>query len=288
MDKLIKATALNNQVRVYLASTTELVKEAIMKNDTYPSASSVLGKTLTMGAMMGAMLKGDEALTIKINGNGPIGNVIVDGNSKARVRGYVDDPHINFVNNKGGLNEAMTLGEDGLLEVIKDLKLKDFFTSSVPLQNGNLAYNFTYYFTVSEQTPSMVSLGSLFDVDNFPVVFGGIIIQLLPNASEGAICYLETKAEELNNFSKLLLENSLEDILKLLFIDDYHLLETMTPEFKCECSKEKFSQGLASLGTSELEDIINTDGQATCVCHYCKNEYTFSKDELIDILKKLQ
>lgn len=286
MDTLVKAMALDDNVRVYIINSTDLVNEAIRRNDTYPSSSDCLGKVLTVTSCMGAMLKGDEELTVKVNGNGPIGNIICDGDSLGVVRGYVDHPHVNFVNNNGGLNDLITLGDSGLIEVVKDLKLKDFFTSSVPLQTGNLAYDFTYYFTVSEQTPSLVSLGSLFDVDNKAKVFGGVIIQLMPGCPDEVIDYIESKQHLLNDLSQLLLNNTIEEILELLFEKNYHIVDTLVPRFECKCSKEKFAASLITLPINELEEIIKEDHQAECICHYCKEKYLFTEEELIDILKE--
>lgn len=288
MDKIVKALALEDSVRVYVLKTTDLVNEAIRRCDTYPSSSDCLGKVLTITCAMGAMLKGDEELTVKVNGNGPIGNIICDGDASGKVRGYCDNPHVNFVNNNGGLNSSYTLGCDGLIEVVKDLKLKDFFTSSVPIQTGNLAYDFTYYFTVSEQTPSVVSLGSLFDVDNTAKIFGGVIIQLLPNCPEEKIQYIESKLDLLNNLSELLLDLECSDILRMIFKDDFRILEEVTPKFECKCSKEKLACSIATLGENEIEDMIKTDHGCECICHYCKEVYNFSEEELKDILEEVK
>lgn len=283
--KIIKALALENRIRVYISNTTDIVNTTIFKHDLWPSAASVLGKTMTIGVMMGAMLKQDEALTIKIDGNGPIGVVVCDANAKGEVRGYVTREHVHFDKNQE-LDDVTTLGNNGFIDVIKDLKLKDLFTSSIPLQTGDLAKDFTYYFTVSEQTPSMVSLGSLFDVNNQAKIFGGIIIQLLPDALEKDIVYLESKINILSKFSKLLLENeNLEDILKLLFNEDYEIIETKDIMFKCDCSKEKFAGGLISLGKEQIQDIIGKEKHAEVVCHYCKNVYDFNENELNNLLK---
>lgn len=286
-DILVKALALDDTVRVYVLKTTDLVNEAIRRCDTYPSASDCLGKALTVTCAMGAMLKGDEELTVKINGSGPIGNIICDSDATGAVRGYCDNPHVNFVNNNGGLNTVYTLGTDGLIEVIKDLKLKDFFTSSIPLQTGNLAYDFTYYFTVSEQTPSVVSLGSLFDVDNRAKVFGGVIIQLLPNCPEENIQYIESKLHLLNNLSQLLIDLDTTDILKMIFNDNFKVLDTLLPRFECKCSKEKLAASIATLGCDEIKDMIEKDHGCECVCHYCKEVYNFSEEELQNILDEV-
>lgn len=285
MDKLLKILALNERVRVYIVNSTDVTNEAIKRHDLWPSAASVLGKTMTIGLMMGNMLKGEEALTIKIDGNGPIGTVCVDSNALGEVRGYVERNHVHFTN-KTGIDDIATLGYNGYIDVIKDLKLKDLFTSTIPLQTGDLAKDFTYYFMKSEQTPSLISLGSLFDVDNSCKVCGGIIIQLLPNALESDIAFIESKMDILGKMSELLLKyENLNDIIKLIFDNDYKEVDSVNVKFKCNCSKEHFARGLATLGKAEIEDIINTDHQAEIVCHYCANRYTYNEDELKGIMK---
>lgn len=285
MNKLIKALAHDGRIRVYIANTTDVTNEAIRLHDLYPSAASVLGKTMTVALMMGAMLKGEEALTIKIDGNGPIGNVVVDSDSKGNVRGYVDRPHVHF-SKQQQLDDKTTLGYNGYIDVVKDLKLKDLYSSTIPLETGDLAIDFTYYFAKSEQTPSIVALGSTINEDNSCKVTGGMIIQLMPGAKEEDIVYLEEKYEVLNNFSNLLLENkNLEDIIKLVFNDKFEVLETTEVRFNCECSKEKFYTGVSSLGKTEIEDILHTDKQAEVVCQYCNTQYLFTKDDLNNMLK---
>jgi len=287
MDYLIKALAINNEVRVYLVQDTEVVNEAIRRHDLWPSAASVLGKTLTMGLIMGAMLKGDEALTIKINGNGPLGNIIVDANAKGEVKGYVDRPHVNFVKNGGGFDDKSAIGVDGYIDIIKDLKLKESFTSSIAL-SGDLAYDFTYYFLESEQTPSALSLGILIDVDNTCKVSGGMIFQLLPNASNETIEILERKIKEVDTMSKLLQDYSIDEILKILFDKDYIILEKKDVFFKCNCSKESFSRGLLTLGVDDLTQLLEEDKQIETVCHFCTNKYLFNEQEIKDLIKEIK
>lgn len=285
-DILIKALALGERVRVYIVRNTECSNEARISHDLWPSAASVLGKVMAIGLMMGAMLKGDEALTIKIDGNGPIGTVCVDSNAKGEVRGYTERSHVNFTN-KYGLDDVTTLGYNGYIDVIKDLKLKDLFTSTIPIQTGDLAKDFTYYFSISEQTPSVVTLGSKVDTDNKVMVCGGIIIQLLPNAQESDITYIESKLDILSKTSNLLLENSdLEEILKLIFDKDYIILDKMNVKFYCPCSKEHFKEGLATLPKNDLQEMIDKDGGAEVVCHYCAKRYNYTKEELEELLKR--
>ncbi len=284
-DKCIKALALNETVRVYLLENTNTVNEAIVRHNLWPSASSVLGKTLSIGQMMGLMLKGNEALTIKIKGNGSLGKVIVDCNSKGEARGYVDKPNVNFVNNCGGLNDYYAIGNEGIIEVIKDLKMKDLFTSSINL-TGNIASDFTYYFYESEQTPSIVSLGILINEDNTCDISGGIIIQLLPNATEKEISYLESKANLLNDFSNSLNNKSFEEILKMIFDDNYEILDEYNVKFKCTCSKESFSRSLLTLGSKTLTEIKEQDHKIDATCYYCNKEYHFNEEEIQALIEE--
>ena len=225
MDILKKALVLNKEARVYIVSNKDTVNEAINRHNLWPGATSVLGKTLTLGQIMGSMLKGNEALTIKINGgNGQVGNIIVDANSKGEVRGYVDNPNVSIVNNNGGMNDYYAIGTEGMIDVIKDLKLKELFTSSVEC-TGDLASDFTYYFYESEQTPSVVYLGMLIDVDNSCKLSGGLIIQLLPNASENTFSYLENVISKYPSFNELLEKYTVDEILKIFFDKDYEVVE---------------------------------------------------------------
>lgn len=278
MDYLIKALALNNQVRVYLVKNKDIVNEAIKRHDLWPSASSSLGKVMSMGLIMGAMLKNDEALTIKINGNGPIGNIIVDADGKGNVRGYVDHPHINFVG-ASGLNDTYAIGDSGYLEVIKDLKLRDFFTSTIQA-TGNLAQDFTYYFMESEQTPSAVYLGSLIDVDNTCKVSGALLFQLMPGTEEETISKLESCLKKIDSVSNLLDNCSLEEILEIVFDKDYSILEKKDVRFNCSCSKENFARGLITLGVKDLEELLHEDKEIKATCHYCGEQYVFNEDEI--------
>lgn len=288
MDILKKALVLNKEARAYIISNKDTVNEAINRHNLWPGATSVLGKTLTIAQIMGSMLKGKEALTIKINGgNGQVGNIIVDANSKGEVRGYVDNPSVSIVNNSGGMNDYYAIGTEGMIDVIKDLKLKETFTSSVEC-TGNLANDFTYYFFESEQTPSVVYLGMLIDVDNTCKLSGGLIIQLLPNSSENTICYLENLIQEYASFNELLEKYSLDEILQLFFKDDYEIVEEREVSFKCPCSKENFSKALLTLGKEELQEIANEDHHIEAVCHYCGEKYNFDEEEINELIKNIK
>jgi molecular chaperone Hsp33 len=280
MDYLIKSLALGGRVRVFVANTTSIINEAIETHDLWPSAASVFGKALTVALMMGAALKGDETLTVKIDGNGPIGNILVDSNANGVVRGYVKNPHVHF-SRSNNLDDVTTLGYNGFINVLKDLKMKDFYSSTVPLQTGDLAKDFAYYFTTSEQSPTLLCLGTNMLEDNTASINGGILIQLMPDATEDDILYLESKTSIISKFSELLNEHkNLEDVLKLVFENDYVILDKMDLKYFCDCTKDKFAKGIASLGINEVDDIITTDGEAEVICHYCNERYHFSKEDL--------
>lgn len=286
MDKMIKALGLNEQVKIYIVSTTSITNEAINKHDLWPSAASVLGKSMTIGLLMGGTLKQDQALTIKIDGNGPIGQVVVDANGHGEVRGYCTNPHITF-SNKGKIDEITTLGVNGYIDVIKDLHMNDLFTSSTEIITGDLAKDFTYYLMSSEQVPSAILLGSKFDVDNTCKVCGGMMIQLLPNASEETISYLENVLKDNIEFSSLLENNDLEAIIKYFFKDDYKILEELDCKFNCPCSHDRFKQSLIRLGKKELKEMIDENKDIEVVCHYCNSKYNFIIDELKEMYELL-
>ena len=180
-DYLVKALAYDGNIRAYAVRTTETISEAQRRHQTWRTASAALGRTMTAGLMMGAMLKGDDNLTIKINGGGPLGPIVVDSNAKGEVRGYVTNPEVDFESTENGkLDVRRAVGTDGMLAVVKDIGMRDFFSGQVPLVSGELGEDFTYYFATSEQVPSSVGVGVLVNPDDTILAAGGFIFQLMP------------------------------------------------------------------------------------------------------------
>ena len=285
-DYLVRGIGFNDQVRIFACRTEDTLNHIGKKLNYFPSALDAVGRVLNVGVMMGSMLKLEETVTIKVDGNGPIGKIIVDADAHGHVRAYADNPRCHFEYNDLRLNAKATVGTEGFINVIKDLKLKDPFIGSTPIVSGEIGEDFAYYFTVSEQVPTAISVGVLVNTENEAVVSGGFIIQLLPNTSEEVISALEKKLSILPSMTELLSSGyTLEDICKNL-ADDFKLLAKQDVEFRCNCSKEKFERGLISLGKHEIEDILSTDGQADTVCHFCNEHYFFSKEDLEDILNK--
>lgn len=285
-DYLVKALGYNGQVRAYAVSTTETVGEAQRRHHTWPTASAALGRAMTAGLMMGAMLKGEEKLTIKIEGGGPIGAILVDSNAKGEVRGYVTNPHVHFdLNEHGKLDVRRAVGTDGMLTIVKDIGLRDHFTGQVPIVSGELGEDFTYYFATSEQVPSSVGVGVLVNPDNSIQTAGGFIIQLMPGTDDSTITEIENRLQSIPPVSKMIQAGlTPEEILdQLLGEGNVKVLEKMPVSFQCQCSRERISNALISLGKAEIQDIIEEEGKAEAQCHFCNEQYQFSKEELEEL-----
>ncbi|ANE45973.1 heat shock protein Hsp33 [Paenibacillus swuensis] len=286
-DYLIRGTALNGKVRAFAVDTRNIVEELSRRHGTYPTATAAFGRTLSAGAMMGAMLKGEEKLTIQVKGDGPIGQIVVDANAKGEVRGYVDHPQVHLASNdQGKLDVAGAVGREGFIHIIKDLGMKEPYRGSTPIVSGELAEDFTYYFAKSEQTPSVVSLGVLVDADASVRASGGFIIQLMPGVTDDEIDAIEHKLASLPPITALLDQGeSLEEILNWV-IEPVEILDRMDLHFRCKCSRDRVEQTLVSLGKDELEGIIEEDGKAEVVCHFCNEAYVFNREELTVILER--
>lgn len=288
-DVLVRGTAWGGRIRVFAARSTQLVSELQRRHGTLPTATAALGRTLTAGAMMGAMLKGQEKLTIQVKGDGPIGQIVVDANADGEVRGYVDNPEVHLPSNAAGkLDVAGAVGTSGYLYVTKDLGLKEPYRGSVPIISGELAEDFTYYFAASEQTPSAVSLGVLVDTDGTVLHAGGFIVQVLPGLTDEEITRLEQAIAAVPQVTKLLEQSETpEGLLRRVVGDDIHIHSEMDIKFKCQCSYERVEQTLISLGESELAQMIEEDGKAEAVCHFCNEAYQFNREQLEKLLEQV-
>jgi molecular chaperone Hsp33 len=286
-DYLIRALAYEGQVRAFAVRSTLTVGEAQKRHDTWPTASAALGRAMTAGVMMGAMLKGNDKLTIKIEGGGPIGAIIVDSESNGNVRGYVTNPHVHFdLNKHGKLDVARAVGTEGNLTVVKDLGLREHFTGQVPIVSGELGEDFTYYFASSEQIPSSVGVGVLVNPDNSILASGGFIIQLLPGTSNDTIEKIENRLKTIEPISKLVQKGlTPEEILdEVLGSGSVKVLDKMPIAFQCHCSKDRIMNAIQSLGKEEILDMIEKEGFAEAQCHFCNEKYHLNKEELTSLL----
>lgn len=288
-DYLIRATAFGGKVRALAVKTQGIVEELRRRHQTTPTSTAVLGRTVTAALMMGTMLKGEEKLTVQVKGGGPIGLIVADANAKGEVRGYVDYPDVHLpLNSIGKLDVAGAVGTEGFLYVIKDLGLKEPYRGSVPIISGELGEDFTYYFAKSEQTPSAVALGVLIDVDYSVKTAGGFIIQLLPGLEDEDISRIETQLGSLPSVTMMLDRGDrLEDILAAVLPDVEVLERKEDIRFQCKCSRERVELTLISLGKEELELLLEEDGKAEVVCHFCNEAYDFNEDDLKGIIQQL-
>lgn len=282
-DYLVRAIAANGQVRAFAAYTKNTVETARQAHNTSPVVTAGLGRLLTAGAMMGSMMKGDrDVLTIKAEGSGPVGHYLVTADSKGNVKGYAANPNVILPANAAGkLDVGGSLGV-GLLTVIKDLGLKEPYTGTCELGSGEIAEDLTYYFASSEQTPSSVGLGVLMTKDNTVNVAGGFIIQLMPDATEETISIVEEKISTIKSVTSML-ENGLdpEGIINLILGGlDPEILDKMPVRFYCNCSKERVSKALITIGRKELDNIIEENEPIEVKCHFCNKAYNFTVDEL--------
>lgn len=285
MDKLAIGLARNGNVRIYSVVTTDLTNEARERHDMWPTSTATLGRTMAAGLMMGAMLKGkEEKLTIQINGDGPIQSVMVAANSQGDVRGYVGDPHVMLsYNDTHKLAVGVAVGS-GFLRVTKDMNLRSDFVGTVDLVSGEIAEDFAYYFSVSEQTPSAVSLGVLVDTDNSVISSGGLIIQLMPGHTEEDILATEKALESLKPVSDLIKDGETAESMILGLYDDAKVLDTRDVRFKCDCSRDRMMNGLATLKKEDILEMIEDNEEVETVCNFCNEKYIFTVDDLKEII----
>ncbi|MED1302412.1 Hsp33 family molecular chaperone [[Bacillus thuringiensis] serovar konkukian] len=289
-DYLVKALAFDGEVRAYSVRTTNTVSEAQRRHDTWRTASAALGRSLTAGTMMGAMLKGNQKLTIKVEGNGPIGPILVDAHANGDVRGYVTNPHVDFEGTEQGkLRVYQAVGTEGFVTVIKDIGMREPFIGQSPIVSGELGEDFTYYFAVSEQTPSSVGVGVLVNGDDSILAAGGFILQIMPGAQEETISFIEERLQKIPPVSTLIEQGlSPEELLyAVLGEDKVKVLETMDVQFNCTCSRERIESVLISLGKTELEQVREEEEETEVHCHFCNERYKFSKEDITNLIENL-
>jgi len=289
MDRIVRATAANAQIRIFAAETKELANEAATRHHTSPVATAALGRLLTAAAMMSTMLKGeDDLLTLRITGDGPIGAVTVTADSSANVKGYVINPEVDLpLNGKGKLDVSGAIG-NGRLDVIRDMGLKEPYVGQIPLISGEIAEDLTYYFANSEQVPSSVGLGVLVDTDYSVRRAGGFIVQLLPNADDKVIDMLEENLKKIKSVTALFEEGkTAEDLIEILGEGmDPEITETVPTKFYCNCSKERVTKALISIGKEEIQAMIEEGENVNLNCSFCNTDYPFTVEELKRIAKE--
>ncbi|MEH2954623.1 Hsp33 family molecular chaperone HslO [Candidatus Merdisoma sp. JLR.KK011] len=288
-DYIVRAAAADNQIRAFAITSREMVEKARQIHNTSPVATAALGRSLSAGAMMGSMMKGErDLLTLQIRGDGPLGGITVTADSRAQVKGYVNEPAVLIpANEKGKLDVSGAIG-NGMLQVIRDLGMKEPYVGQTELQTGEIAEDLTYYFATSEQIPSSVGLGVLLNRDSTVCQAGGFIIQLMPYTEDKVIDALEQRLAGVSSVTELLNrgltpEGILEELLGDLGLT---VNDTIPTAFSCSCSKERVEKAIISIGSKEIREMIRDGKPIEVKCHFCNEAYSFQIEELKKILEK--
>jgi len=282
-DYMVRIITESENIRALACITTGLVGEACRRHGTYPTASAALGRALTAGTLMGALLKTGQRLALRFEGNGPLRMVLVEAESNGEVCGRVGNPEVDLVTADGKLDVGNALGKAGFLTVTKDLGLKEPYSGMVQLLSSEIAEDLAYYLTESEQIPSAVGLGVFVEPDNRVSAAGGFLIQCLPPADEEVIDRLMERLEQMPTLTSLLREGATpETLLENLFQGiPYRTLEKRALAFRCRCSLDKIERAVISLGSAEIDDMIAGDEATVVTCEFCREAYSLTREDLL-------
>ena len=290
-DRIIRATAAHGAIRAFVAESKETVETARKLHQLSPVATAALGRLLVATAILGCDLKNEtDLVTLQIKGDGPLQGLLATSDSHSRVKGYAFCPDVALMEQyKGKLDIGRAVGK-GTLTLIKDIGLKEPYAGQIPLISGEIAEDLTYYFAKSEQTPSAVGLGVLVDTDESVRQAGGFLVQLMPDAPEEVVNRLEVNIAHLPDITDLMdMGKTAEEILAMILEGlEVEVNDTVPMSWYCNCSKERVTKALISLGKEELGRLIEEDGKAELKCHFCNQTYFFSKEELESILEEAQ
>lgn len=290
-DYMIRAVAAKEQIRCFAITSRELVEEARRRHNTSPVITAALGRLLSGGAMMGAMMKGEkDLLTVKIDCFGPVKGITVTADARGNVKGFPLVPQVLLPASSAGKLDVGRAVDLGVLTVIRDMGLKEPYSGSINLVSGEIAEDLTYYYAVSEQTPSSVSLGVLMNKDNTVRESGGYMIQLMPDASEEVISALEERLKNIEPVTTMYTKGHTPESMLEYILDgfDLEITEKIPARFHCGCSKERVRKALAAIGKKELESLIEEGKPVEMNCHFCNSDYSFEAEELIEIKNSLK
>lgn len=287
-DYIVRATAADHQIRAFAATTKQVVETARQRHNTSPVATAALGRLLSAGAMMGSMMKNDtDMLTLQIRGDGPIEGLTVTADSHGNVKGYAGNPNVMLPPKNGKLDVGGAVGI-GLLQVIKDMGLKEPYSGQTILVSSEIAEDLTYYFATSEQTPSSVALGVLMNRENTVRQAGGFILQMMPGVSEEVVSGLEKRLADMTSVTALLEEGRTPEGILEHILGDYgvEILDRLPVQFACNCSRERIEKALISVGRQELQQMIEDGKTIEVNCHFCNKHYPVTIKELGELYEQ--
>lgn len=289
-NKISRGITKDGFVRFFLIDSTEMVEHAREIHQTTPISTAALGRTITAASLLGSMCKGEkEKITLQIKGSNLIKSILAVSDQSGNVKGYISNPNVDLpLNDRGKLPVGEAVGANGKLIFIKDLGLKEPYIGNSNLVSGEIAEDLAAYFMYSEQQPSFVSLGVFINSDITVGAAGGLIVQVLPDAPEEVLIKLEGSLGAFPPISELIREGmSFEDMMSLALNDfEVEFLSDSEVMYKCDCSEEKIEKVIVSLGEKEITDLIEEDGHAEVVCHFCNTKYKFGIEKLQSILEK--
>lgn len=290
MGKLVRMIDNEGTLCIMACDSTDIVTEMQKIHKTSKVCSAALGRLLTAATMMGSMLKGkDSSISLKINGGGPVGNVIAVSNSTGGVKGCIDNPNVNLpLKENGKLDVSAAVGTDGFVTVIKDLGLKEPYIGQVPISTGEIAEDITTYYAVSEQVPSVCALGVLVHRDTEDIICsGGFIIQLLPTADDEIITKVESCIKEVKPITTMLTDGlSPEEICQSVLSKEFTLekLDETETAYHCDCSHERVMKALIATGREALSEMA-LDEKTEVTCNFCNTTYEIPQEEIAKLLK---
>ena len=285
MNKLLKTLIFEGQISMSVLDTTDMVNDAIKIHNLTPLTAAALGRTLTICTFMASNLKNQkDKLSVTVAGDGVGGKITVCGNGDLDMRGFIDNPQADLpLRADGKLDVGGCVGKHGRLTVVRSMGLKDPYSGSAELVSGEIAEDFTAYYAYSEQQPTAIALGVKIGTDGTCVGAGGVVMQVMPGASDAAIFMAEDVMSQLNNVSSLIQEIGAEGIFDKFIGDvEYTAYE---PKYNCLCSREYIEGVLISLGKKELDDIVEKEGNVTVDCQFCNKKYVFTKDDVDKFFK---
>ncbi|MBE6886235.1 MAG: Hsp33 family molecular chaperone HslO [Oscillospiraceae bacterium] len=290
MGKAVRYISENGGVVMTCADTTDIVYRAERIHQTSAVVTAALGRLLTAASLMGLSLKNEDcSLTLRINGKGPAGSVIAVSDHLGNVRGYVENPIVEIpLNQYGKLDVGGAVGKDGLLNVIRDMGMKEPYSGQIPIVSGEIAEDIAAYFAQSEQIPTVCGLGVLVNTDLTVLCAGGYILQLLPGATEEEISRLEQNINGIPSVTQMLSDHMTPEDICQRVMDGFapQLLDEFPVEYRCSCSRARVEKALLSMGRAELQDMIDSPEKTEVKCHFCNKNYRFSKDELKQLLNR--
>ncbi len=288
-DYIVRAMAADQQIRAFAVTSRELVEKARESHNTSPVATAALGRLLSAGAMMGVMMKGEkDVLTLQMKGSGPLGGNTVTADSQGNVKGYVDNPDAMLPPNaEGKLDVGGAIGI-GILNVIKDMGLKEPYNGTVELKTGEIGDDLTYYFATSEQVPSAVGLGVLMNKDNTVKQAGGFIIQLMPFIDEKIVDRLEEKLANVKSVTSMLDNGYTPEMILEELLGEFGLeiTDTVPTQFSCNCDKKRVEKALIGVGRKNLNEMVQDGKTIEVNCHFCNAKYEFTVEELKELIKR--